>query len=146
MHFFKRNIWFLAAVLMLGACDDGREAAEREQAFLDSIAAARQVLVKDSIALSLARNADTSITIFHARYLDFEVEDALRIIVKDDSGNMRKFLINPMMPAAEWMSIQKPSNRGEWMLLEFRERDLMPINDTTPGEIVREVVKMKMLK
>lgn len=133
-------------VLALSACGDDGAAERAEQAFIDSVAAVRKIHIADSIAISEAMAVDTSIEILHVRYLDFEADDMLRIVVKDDSGNMRKYLVNPMMPAAEWKAIQKPANRGEWMLLELKTRELLPPNDSTPGEIVNEVVEMKMLE
>lgn len=136
---------FLSIVLLFTACGDGGAAERAEKAFLDSLAQVKQVQTADSIAMVEAMHVDTSIETLHARYLDFEDEVDLRIVVKDDSGNMRKFPIAPSVQTVEWQAIQKPANRGEWMLLHFKERELAPPTDSLPGEYVTEVVEMKML-
>lgn len=143
-HFLRFNGFGFLGLCLILSCGDGGK-AEAERALQDSIAKVEQIRLEDSIAMVAATSIDTGRMLMHVRYLDFEIEEELRIVVKDDSGNMRKFFIDATMPATEWKSIQKPENRGEWMLLEFEDREKLPDNDSMPSKWIREVTKMKML-
>lgn len=142
---------FLPLVLLfsslLAAC--GGNAGDPAAAFdpkADSVKRVEAQIQKEEEEFQALVNTDSNLTLSRAQFLDIEEGDRLNLLVKDDSGNMRRFFIDPTMPMEEWKRIQHPSNRGHWLQLLWHRRYIPPSQDSLPGIWVDEVVSLRKEK